>query len=172
MTTTIYDIEELGYGVEGWNGILESFIQKFETYVFTRFLVTVGESVVKGNPLYLDPTGKRWNKAQADGVQQPARCLALESGDAGDTIRAQHMGAITLSQLFQIGRSIWLSPTTAGVMTQDDQSGDPNGQCLGWGHVIDGQGESGTHTMFIDIQDMCNVGPTYTTTTSTTSTTV
>lgn len=170
MTTTKYDIEETDYGVTGWNGILQAFIQKFETYVHARMMVTLGEDgIVKGNPLYYNRTSGRWEKAQADGAKQPARCIAAESGDIGDEIRAVRIGPITLSQNFEAPYPIWLHPDVAGAMTQDEQTG-ANAQCLGFAYKSDGSGTHVTNTMHVQINDECDTGPSYSTTTTSTTT--
>jgi len=169
--TEKYDFETIAYSTSGWNGLLTTVIEKIELFMQTRVLVTLGETVVAGDALFLDTVTKRWLKAQANGVLQPARGLAIENGDAGDEIRMQRVGPLTLAQTFKIGFNVWLSPTIPGKLTIDDQSGAAYPQCMGYGYESDGAALDSTHTIFVNVEHQCEAGygPAGTTTTSTSS---
>jgi len=161
-TTDKYDLEEVSYGTQGWNGILTTNLEKVDDHLHTRLLITLGETVVKGDALYLDHISEKWKKAQGDGSKQPMRCFATEAGVLDDEIRGQRVGPMTKSGwAFQVGYNLYLSTAVAGAITHNKPGS--NIQVVGWA--------SGAAELFIDIQDYEEMGHPTSTTTSTTTTT-
>jgi len=159
--TQKYDLIEIDYSHEGWNGDLTTNMQKLDDHLHTRVLVTLGEAVNEGDALYQDTDGK-WYKALADGNKQPARGLAVESGSADQQIRMQRIGPFQKTGWrFKVPYKLWLDDTVAGVLSHHKPATDA--QCMG--HAI------ASDTIFLDIQDQEEVGPAFFGTTTTQSTT-
>lgn len=116
--TQKYGFETISYGTTGWNGLLTTFIQKVEAYLWSRLYENLGESVSAGDALYMESDGKMY-QAQGNGTKMPMLGLALEGGVVNDTIRLQRSGKIvnTNWSLTQGGR-VWLSTFMAGGITQ------------------------------------------------------
>lgn len=115
-----YLLEEIvSYTVTGWNGVLSTNIQKIDSFLETYVEVVLAETVAKYESIALDRDGGGI-KAQANGVKQPSIGLAIEAGDAGDTIRVQRCGPITNTNWAwgTPGKPVYLSTAVAGGLTQ------------------------------------------------------
>ena len=135
MTTQKYDLHEIEYSVQGWDDIMNTDMQKLDAVVPTREIVTLGETVATFEALYQKASDSKWYKAQADGTKQPCMGLALESGVNNDQIRIHRMGLIqnTSWNWVTIGAPIYLSPSTAGALTQTKP--DTNVQIIGYAYA-------------------------------------
>ena len=122
MTTDKFDLHTIDYSVQGWDTIMASDMEQIDAAIPTRLIVTLGESVVPFQALFLDLDDSlgRWSLAQADGTKQPCWGLAVEAGDEDDQIRIHRMGEITNPawSWANIGEPIYLSPSTPGALTQ------------------------------------------------------
>jgi hypothetical protein len=118
--TPKYDLDLTDYSVTGWNGILKGSIEDIDDHVHSRLLVTLGETVAKGEALYLKSDGKYW-KAKAVATQSPTKGVAIEAGNADDEIRIQRVGLITVtgwSWSGGVGTKLYLSGGTDGALTE------------------------------------------------------
>jgi len=116
-TTEKYDLDLTDYSLTGWNQILKGSIEELDEHLHTRMMVTLGETVAEGNVLYLYTDGKYY-KAQAAVGKIPARCIAIESGNADDEIRAARIGPLQVTGwTWTIGSKVYVDPTTAGSLT-------------------------------------------------------
>lgn len=106
-------------------------MEKLDDVIPSRILITLGETVIAYNALYLNADGKFY-KALADGSSQPALGLAVEGGDADDEIRLQIMGETTSSGWAWAtpGAKLYLSTTVSGAIT--DVEPVSNTQAVGY----------------------------------------
>jgi len=95
ITNDKYDLHSILGNVQGWDSTLETDLQIFNDTIPSRVLVTLGETVAKGQPLYQSTVNYKWYKAQADGSKQPTRGIAIESGVLDGVIRMQRLGEMT-----------------------------------------------------------------------------
>lgn len=115
-----YSLEGItSYSVTGWNGVLSTNIQKIDHFLNTYVEVILAETIAKYDAIALNREG-RGIKAQADGVKQPSLGLAIEAGDAEDTVRVKRCGPITNTDWAwsAVGKPIYLSDGVAGGLTQ------------------------------------------------------
>ena len=113
-----YEFEELSYGVAGWNGILQTNMEKIEDNVHSILLGTLGETISAYDVLYVEYDGKYY-QALSNKSKQPAIGIALESGDADDEIKIQRIGAITNAGWSLLaGRPVYLSDLVLGGIVQ------------------------------------------------------
>ena len=118
MSTDKYELEEVAYGTPGWNGILTANHQKVDDNLHTFLLITLGETVLASEALYISTDGK-WYKAKADVQRQPSWGLAVDAGVLDDVIRLQRIGPFEdLTWTWNPGVAVWLDPTTPGDLTQ------------------------------------------------------
>jgi hypothetical protein len=120
MTTDKYDLDLVELSLPNWNEILKGSIEDLDSFLQTRILVTLGETVALGEALYPKSDGKWW-KAKAVAVQLPAKGLAIEAGNADDEIRVQRIGEITVpgwSWAGDPGDPIFLDGSTNGALTE------------------------------------------------------
>jgi hypothetical protein len=95
ITNDKYDLHSILGNVQGWDSTIETDLQIFNDTISSRVLVTLGETVAKGSPLYQSTVDYKWYNAQADAVKQPARGIAIESGVLNGVIRMQRLGEMT-----------------------------------------------------------------------------
>lgn len=159
----IYEFDSCDYGVQNWHTLIEANFQKVEEYLCSRRLITLGETVAAGQPLYPKADGK-WYKAQANGAKQPCLGLAVESGLTNEQIRLQRKGPLTVSGWNWItGKPVYLS-ATPGTLTQSRP--ETHAQLLGFA--------TGATTIYLEgniLVDGLALATTTTTTTSSSSTT-
>lgn len=118
--TNKYGFETISYGTTGWNGLLSTFMQKVEAFLWSRMYEQLGEDCDAGDALYLESDGKFY-QAQANGTKMPALGLALDAGVDNDYIRIQRSGKIINSNWsLTVGGQVWLSTFTAGNITQTE----------------------------------------------------
>jgi hypothetical protein len=121
MSTSIkYDLDLTDYGTTGWNQLLKNAVEGFDLHLHTRILVTLGETVIIGESLYLKSDGKYW-KGKAVAGMLPCAGVALEAGNADDTIVIQRIGPCTVSTWTftgDPGDKVFLDPTTAGALIE------------------------------------------------------
>lgn len=118
MATDKYDLHTIDYSVQGWDAILTTDMEKLDDVIHSRVIATAGETIAQYDAVYLEADGK-YDKAQADGTQQPALGLALESAVLNDVIRIQRLGPITNAgwAWATIGAKIYLDASTPGALT-------------------------------------------------------
>ena len=118
MATDKYDLHTIDYSVQGWDAILTTDMEKLDDIIHSRILITVGESIAQYDAVYLESDGK-YDKALADGTQQPALGLALESAALDDGIRIQRSGPITNIgwSWATVGAKVYLDASTPGALT-------------------------------------------------------
>lgn len=121
MTTAKYDLDLVELSLTGWNQILKGSIEDIDNFMQTRILATLGETVAKGEVVYLKSDGKYWKAKAAVGLV-PARGMAIEAGNADDEIRIQRIGPITVSGWSLTGSpgdKVFVDDITAGAITED-----------------------------------------------------
>lgn len=136
MATDKYDLHTIDYSVQGWDAIMTTDMEKLDDVVHSRIVATAGETIAQYDAVYLEEDGKYY-KALADGSQQPAMGLALESAVLGDEIRIQRIGPIvnagwtwaTDSADAPIGSKVYLDAVTPGALT--DIKPGTNAQMVG-----------------------------------------
>ena len=118
MATDKYDLHTIDYSVQGWDAILTTDMEKLDAVIHSRILTTAGETIAQYDAIYLESDGK-YDKAQADGTQQPALGLALESAVLDDEIRIQRLGPITNVgwSWATVGAKVYLDASTPGALT-------------------------------------------------------
>lgn len=130
MATDKYDLHTIDYSVQGWDAIMTTDMEKLDAVIHSRILITAGETIAQYGAVYLESDGK-YDKAQADGTQQPALGLALESAVLNDEIRIQRLGPITNAgwAWATVGAKVYLDPSTPGDLT--DTEPNFNAQMIG-----------------------------------------
>lgn len=130
MATDKYDLHTIDYSVQGWDAIMTTDMEKIDDVVHTNILGVAGETMTKYNAVYLESDGK-YDKALADGVQQPVIGLVLVSAVLNDEIRIQRVGSITNSgwAWLSVKKKVYLDPSTPGALT--DVRPDSNAQMVG-----------------------------------------
>lgn len=119
MTTDKYDLHTIDYSVQGWDSILATDMEKLDAVIPSRILATLGETVAKGEALYLKAADNKWYKAQADGTKQPSHGVACEGGVLDEVVRLQILGEIVVSTWSWPNLDpVYLDPTTPGALTQ------------------------------------------------------
>jgi hypothetical protein len=118
MTTPIYDLDLLDYGTTGWDVLLNADLQKIETFLTARRLVTLGETIAAYTPVYMASSGKVL-KAQAASTTFPAVGITLDAGVLDDAVRMQRQGLVTnAAWTWTVGGRVYLSTSVAGGLTQ------------------------------------------------------
>ena len=136
MATDKYDLHTIDYSVQGWDAIMTTDMEKLDDVIHSRIVITAGETIAQYDAVYLESDAK-YDKALADGAQQPAMGLALESAVLDDEIRIQRIGPITNvnwtwatdSADEPIGSKVYLDPSTPGALT--DVKPGSNSQMIG-----------------------------------------
>lgn len=125
MTTDLYDLHTIDYSVQGWDAILTTDMEKLDDVIHTRILATAGETIAQYDAVYLESDGK-YDKALADGSQQPAIGLALESANLDDEFRIQRIGPITDTgwSWATVSVKVYLDASTPGALTDVKPSSD------------------------------------------------
>lgn len=118
MATDKYDFHTIDYSVQGWDTIMATDMEKLDDVIHSRIAAVAGETIAQYNAVYLEADGK-YDKALADGSQQPAVGLALESAVLDDDFRIQRVGPITNTgwSWGTIGAIIYLDTSTPGALT-------------------------------------------------------
>ena len=118
MATDKYDLHTIDYSVQGWDAILTTDMEKLDAVIHSRILITAGETLAQYDAVYLESDGK-YDKAQADGTQQPALGFALESAVLDDEIRIQKLGPLTNVgwAWATVGAKVYLDASTPGALT-------------------------------------------------------
>lgn len=131
MATDKYDLHTIDYSVQGWDSILATDMEKLDDIIHTRVEAIAGETVAQYDAVYLESDGK-YDKALADGSQQPAVGLALESASLDDEFRVQRIGPITKAgwSWATKGVKVYLDGTTPGALT--DVKPGSNVQMMGF----------------------------------------
>lgn len=113
-----YGFEDLAYSTADKSGIVTSNVGKMDDHLHTYIEGTCGETIAQYDAVYLESDGK-YDKAQADGSQQPCSGLAIEAGILDDTIRIQRIGPITDATWTwaTVGAKVYLDPSTPGDVT-------------------------------------------------------
>ena len=119
MATDKYDLHTIDYSVQGWDSVFATDIEKLDDVIQTRLLATLGETVAIGKAVCMHSDGKYY-KVKADYQKQLFRGVTLESGVLDDEVRVQRVGLRTDTNWAwsAIGELIYLSPDTAGELTQ------------------------------------------------------
>lgn len=124
-TSEKYDLDLTDYGTTGWNQLLKNAVEGFDLHLHTRILVTLGETVVIGQALYLKSDGKFWKGKAAAGML-PVMGIALAAGNADDQIVIQRIGPCTVATWAFTGSKgdkVFLDPSTAGALTETRPAG-------------------------------------------------
>ena len=117
--TPRYGLEEVAYGVTGWNAILTANSQLIDAAVHTVLEADSGEALSQWQAVYLKNDGKWW-KAKADSATtMPALGLAIEAAGAADLpVRVQRVGLVTnAAWSWTAGQYLYVSAATAGALT-------------------------------------------------------
>lgn len=130
MTTTKYDLSEFPYGLSDWGAALTTNMGLVDEHLHTRLLGTLGENFAAGQPGYLHTDGK-WYKAKA-GKGKVVLGVAIEAGTATQQKRFQRVGPLTVAGwAWSAGLPVWLSPDTAGALTQTRPPNPAKRQLIG-----------------------------------------
>lgn len=126
MPTDKYDLHTIDYSVQGWDAILATDMEQLDDVIPARVLGTLGETVASYQAVYLKASDSKWHLAKADGVLQGFVGIALEAGDEDDPIRIVKLGEIVNAAWAwaNIGQPVYLSPSTAGALTQTKPAGN------------------------------------------------
>lgn len=118
MTTEKYNLHTADYSVQGWDTIMTTDMEKLDDVIHSHIKITAGEAIAQYDAVYLETDGK-YDKALADGTQQPAIGLALQSAVLDDEILIQRIGPITdVSWTWAtVGAKVYLDATTPGALT-------------------------------------------------------
>lgn len=118
MTTEKYSLHTADYSVQGWDTIMTTDMEKLDDVIHSHIKITAGETIAQYDAVYLETDGK-YDKALADGTQQPAIGLALQSAVLDDEILIQRIGPITdVSWTWAtVGAKVYLDATTPGALT-------------------------------------------------------
>lgn len=119
MATDKYDLHTIDYSVQGWDAIMTTDMEKLDDVIQTRLLATLGETVAAGKAVCVHADG-RYYKVKADHQKQLFRGVTLEAGILNDEVRVQRVGSRTDANWAwsAIGELVYLSPDTAGELTQ------------------------------------------------------
>lgn len=118
MATDKYGFHTIDYSISGWDSILATDMEKLDDVIHSRIEATAGETIAQYDAVYLEADGK-YDKALADGAQQPAMGLALESASLDDAFRIQRIGPLTNVgwTWATVGAKVYLDGTTPGALT-------------------------------------------------------
>ena len=118
MATDKYDLHTIDYSVQGWDSILATDMERLDDVIHSHIEATAGEAIAQYDAVYLESDGK-YDKALADGSQQPAMGLALESASLDDAFRLQRIGPLTNAgwTWVTVGARVYLDGTTPGALT-------------------------------------------------------
>jgi hypothetical protein len=118
-TTSKYGLEEVSYGVTGWNAILTANMQIVDAAIHTVLEADSGQALTQWDAVYLKSDGKWW-KAKADAAAtMPALGLAIEAAAGADVaVRVQRVGLVTnAGWSWTAGQLLYVSGATAGALT-------------------------------------------------------
>ena len=107
MTTPKYDLDLTDYGTTGWDLIFQGLAEDVDNFLHTRILATLGESISAYQPVYQDTDGKYY-LSQAVAGKVPCKGIAIESGNADDTIRIARLGPLITTETFTVGAEIYV----------------------------------------------------------------
>ena len=128
--TDKYEFEEIAYGMQGWNGIMQTNFEKIDAHLHTRGQGTCGEDIDTYEAVYWKSDGKIW-LAQADGTAQPCIGIMIEDSLTDELMRFQIAGPSTnVAWSWTVGAPIYLDPTTPGALTETPSGS--NAQILGY----------------------------------------
>lgn len=124
MATDKYGLHTIDYSVQGWDAIMATDMEKLDDVIHTKIVGVAGETMAQYDAVYLE-SDEKYDKAQADGSQQPAMGLVLVSAVLDDDILIQRIGPIintnwswaTDSADEPIGSKVYLDPSTPGALT-------------------------------------------------------
>lgn len=116
--TPKFSLEEMSYGLKGWNAIMTANLQKLDAAIPSRVNNgTAGEALFALDALFF--TAGTWRKAQANGWRGPARGLAVDTVDSGEALRVCVFGSLATSGWdWSPGAALYLSPASPGGLTQ------------------------------------------------------
>jgi len=128
--TDKYAFEDMAYSTADKSGIVTANVEKMDDHLHTRIECTAGETIALYDAIYLESDGK-YDKAQADGTQQPCAGLAIETAVLDGTFLAQRIGPITNTGWAwgTVGAKVYLDPSTPGALT--DTKPTTNAQMVG-----------------------------------------
>ena len=131
MATDKYDLHTIDYSVQGWDTIMTTDMEKLDDVIHSRIAAVAGETIAQYDVVYPESDGK-CDKALADGSQQPAIGLALESAVLDDDFRIQRIGPITNIgwSWGTIAAKVYLDASTPGALT--DVRPSTNAQRIGF----------------------------------------
>lgn len=160
--TDRFDLEEISYGVTGWNAVVTTNFQKVDEGLKARLpLLEAGETLARGEAVYLASDGKAY-RARADGIRQPCIGLAVESAAAGSQVRIARSGDLTSpAWSWAVGAALYLSRTLLGGL----QAEAPADNIQYIGYALD------PTTVVIEREPVPSLPATVTTTSTTTTTT-
>ena len=117
--TDKYDLEEISYGVSGWNGILTTDLQILDDVIHTRYESTVGEAVAAYTTVEIRSDGKVYNSLTTlSGTDYVPIGIMIEAGVLDETKRAQISGLIVNnSWSWTPGDRLYTHRTVSGTLT-------------------------------------------------------
>lgn len=131
MSTDKYDLHTIDYSVQGWDSVLATDMEKLDDIIHSRIEATAGETIAQYDAVYLE-ADEKYDKALADGTQQPSVGLAFESATLDDEFRIQRIGPITNAgwAWATVGVKVYLDTSTPGALT--DVKPGSNAQMMGF----------------------------------------
>ena len=118
--TNKYEFETISYSNTGWNGLLTTFIQKVEAYLYSRYRLQAGHTLQAFDTVYVESDGKVY-QAKADGAKMPIIGLVIEDGDPDDYVRVQRVGTmVNAGWSLTAGGQVWASTSLVGEITQTE----------------------------------------------------
>jgi len=116
--TDKYELEEIAYGVSGWNGILTTDLQILDDVIQTYVISTAKETISGSKLVEVRTDGVYKALTTLSGVDYQPLGFAIETATSGNPIRIQIIGLYENTGLTLVaGTRYYTSRNTAGEIT-------------------------------------------------------
>lgn len=87
----------------------------------TRDIGTAGETIIAGQPIYLDATTNKWMKSDNNGTgTRTVHGISLNGASLNQPVSVHKAGDITIGATLVAGTDYWLSGTAGGLCPRAD----------------------------------------------------